>query len=202
MKKQNDFWEQRFSEDEYVYGEKPNEYFQAQLKKLQEGKLLLPAEGEGRNAVWAAKQGWDVTAFDQAVAGKDKALQLARKNGVQIDYDISSAPEFSSPQSFDVIALVYAHFGAAERADVHRRLLSFLKPGGKVIFEGFSKEQLGYSSGGPKNMEMLFSEKEIREEFLGLSFVSIAQEEIDLAEGKYHQGKGSVIRFIGIKDVQ
>ena len=200
MKNPNDFWEQRYSENDFAYGEIPNQFFQAQLEKLFPGRLLLPAEGEGRNAVWAAKQGWEITAFDKAAAGREKALQLALKHEVEIDYRISGAMEFSSSRKFDAIALIYAHFPAVIRPSVHRKLLNFLKPGGKIIFEAFSKEQLQYASGGPKDEQMLFSEKEIRQEFPELIFEYLAQEEINLAEGKYHQGKGSVIRFIGIYD--
>ncbi len=83
-----DFWNVRYSEEIYAYGTAPNVFFSSELKKLPPGKALFPAEGEGRNAVYAATCGWNVIAFDQSEAGKEKALQLAAKKGVEIDYAV------------------------------------------------------------------------------------------------------------------
>lgn len=200
MNSPSDFWDQRYEQQEFVYGEQPNVFFKEQLEKLPPGKLLLPAEGEGRNGVWAACQGWKVTAFDQAAAGRKKALELARKKGVQIHYEVSAAGSFSTNKQFDVIGLIYAHFPSSERQAIHQQLLEYLRPGGKIIFEAFSKNQLGRSSGGPKQADMLFSEAEIRGEFPGVTFEFLREEEVPLSEGPGHQGLGKVMRFIAIKE--
>lgn len=197
--KSKDFWEERYSEQDYVYGEYPNIFFQSELEKLEPASVLLPADGEGRNSVFAAKIGWQVTAFDLSKAGKEKADKLAKRNKVEIKFEVTSAKEFDSDMKFEAIALIYAHFDAEERKEIHQHLIRFLKPGGILIFEAFSKKQLNYSSGGPKNPDMLFSKGEIKKEFNGLTIEYMEELEIEQQEGKYHQAKSSVIRMIGKK---
>lgn len=198
-------WDERYSTEAYAYGEEPNVYFREILAELPAGKLLLPAEGEGRNAVHAARQGWAVEAFDQSAAGKSKALQLAEKHGVSISYQVGDALEMAYPaETFDAIALIYAHFPADIRAAVHRHLLPSLKVGGVVILEAFSKRhiplrQANPAVGGPTDIAMLFSEEEIRQEFPAMDIIALTETEIELNEGAYHIGRGSVIRFVGRK---
>ncbi|TVZ27078.1 methyltransferase family protein [Gillisia sp. Hel_I_86] len=198
--KSKDFWEERYSEQDYVYGEHPNVFFQNELEKLEPASILLPADGEGRNSVFAAKKGWQVTAFDLSKAGKEKADKLAKKNEVEINFEVTSAKEFESNKKFEAIALIYAHFNAEERPAIHKRLLQFLKPGGILIFEAFSKNQLDYSSGGPKDVKMLFSNEEIRSEFKGLNIEYLEELKIEQQEGKYHQGESSVLQMLGRKN--
>lgn len=144
-----EFWNERYAETQYVYGEKPNDYFKEQLQKLPAGKILFPCEGEGRNAVFAAANHWDTFACDFSESGREKAMALAHKNGVIITYDICDILEYqASNNSFDAIALVFAHFPENIRRKVHHKLLEMLKPGGVIILEGFNKKQLGKSSGG------------------------------------------------------
>lgn len=195
-----DFWEERYSEQDYVYGEHPNVFFQSELEKLEPASILLPADGEGRNSVFAAKKGWQVTAFDLSKAGKEKADKLAKKNEVEINFEVTTAKEFESNKRFEAIALIYAHFNAEERPAIHKRLLQFLKPGGILIFEAYSKNQLYYSSGGPKDVKMLFSNEEIRSEFKGLNVEYLEELKIEQQEGKYHQGESSVMRMLGRKN--
>lgn len=192
-----DFWNTRYQENEYAYGILPNHFFKKELDKLPLGSILLSAEGEGRNAVYAAKKGWEVTAFDLSESGRTKALRLAESQKATISYEVTDALEFSSQRKFDVIALVYAHFPSQIRMQAHKHLLQFLKPKGHVIFEAFSKEQLGKASGGPQNEAMLFSLVEIEKEFPTLEFKTLKEETVELKEGKYHRGAASVIRFMG-----
>lgn len=138
-----DFWDERYSGKEFVYGENPNEYLKAKLTELNKGKILLPAEGEGRNAVYAAKSGWMVSAFDQSIAGKEKAEILADKNGVAINYIISDVDEIRYHEnSFDGLALIYAHFHSDKRTAYHRKLSSYLRKGGTLILEAFGKSHM------------------------------------------------------------
>jgi len=190
-------WDERYAQDEYVYGKQPNEFFRQQLQTLRPGKILLPAEGEGRNAVFAALQGWDVVAFDSSVEAKRKANVLAQEMGKIIEYQINSFENFNTEEQFDAIGLVYAH--NPNRQENHRKLSGFLKKGGIIILEGFSKEQLNYNSGGPKNTEMLFSVDELKSDFESFSSLNIWTEEVELSEGNYHLGKASVVRMVGVK---
>jgi len=193
-----EMWNQRYAQEEYVYGTEPNEFFKTQFSNLPKGKILLPAEGEGRNAVFAAEMGWEVVAFDSSVAAKEKAERLAKLKKVVIDYHISSFDEFDLEQnSFDLIALIYAH--TFQPRSSHKRILSFLKPEGTLLLEGFSKRQVKYNSGGPRNIEMLFSADELMADFSTLTELDVEELETDLEEGPLHIGKSAIIRVVGKK---
>ena len=197
----NDFWNERYAEKEYAYGIHPNQFLADSILKLpKHGKILFPAEGEGRNAVYAAKNGFEVTAFDLSSGGKKKADKLANDNDVKIDYEVGKLEDLNFDEaSFDGVVLIYAHFPKTIRKALHQQILRLVKPNGVIVFEAFSKEQLDYPSGGPKDVAMLFSEEEVKEEFENVDFDFIKTEIIELNEGAFHQGKGSVVRFIGKK---
>lgn len=200
-----EFWNQRFSQEEYVYGTEPNEYLKEKLSLLPGGDILLPAEGEGRNAVFAAKTGWKVTAFDQSSEGKKKALLLADKHNVSIDYrvhDVEDA-EFAS-ESFDVVALIYTHFPESNRHSYHRKLCSYIKKGGMLILEGFSKAHVAFQAvnpkaGGPVDVSLLYDVEALRQDFDEIDIQEACQTETILHEGENHKGRASVVRITGIK---
>ncbi len=198
-------WNERYSAEAFAYGEQPNEFLKAQLQLLQPAAILFPAEGEGRNAVFAATLGWRVAAFDISEAGQKKAMQLAEKHGVIIDYQVGELqPTYYGDEEFDAIALIYAHFPAGIKSQMHRMLDKFLCKNGILIFEAFSKRHLEYNSqnpkvGGPKDLGMLFSIEEIQADFPAYDFLSLSEQEIELNEGLFHNGKGSVIRFVARK---
>ncbi|PIB28843.1 class I SAM-dependent methyltransferase [Maribacter sp. 4G9] len=194
-----DFWNQRYAEESFAYGTEPNQFFKKELNILEQGSLLLPAEGEGRNALYALQKGWETSCFDYSEPARKKALDLIAPFGFDVDYQISDVLDYTSSKQFDVLGFSYAHFPQEIRLKAHQHLITFLKPGGKVIFEAFAKSQLGKASGGPKNVEMLFSIAEIKEEFKGISFSYLKELTTYLKEGLYHQGEARVIRFIGTK---
>lgn len=198
-------WNDRYAQEAYAYGETPNLFLKSEIDKLNPGKILFPAEGEGRNAVYASSLGWDTKAFDQSEEGKKKAIKLAEKIGVEVDYiieDIYKLPYAES--SFDALALIYAHFPSDLKSGFHKHLIRFVKPGGVVIFEAFCKDHLEYvmrnpSVGGPKDIDMLFSKEELLEDFAGFEVILLEEVEVELKEGVYHNGIGKVIRFVGKK---
>lgn len=198
-------WEERYANKEYAFGEEPNVYLKEQLEKVDAGKILFAAEGEGRNAIFAAKKGWSVSAFDISTEGKNKALKLADKNDVQIDYQIGQLPSLNyANDSFDVISLIYAHFPPNIKSEYHKLLDKKLKTGGLIILEAFSKNNLKYKEenpniGGPGNLSSLFSIEEIKTDFNNYEIIELKEAVIELNEGLYHNGKGSVIRFLGQK---
>ncbi|MDN3672558.1 class I SAM-dependent methyltransferase [Flavobacterium branchiarum] len=200
-----DRWNDRYSTDEFAYGEHPNNYLKEQLEKLTPGTILFPAEGEGRNAVFAAKLGWTVSAFDISMEGKNKALRLAKDNNVSIDYQVGELQTLNYvPEQFDAIALIYAHFPSDIKSSYHKILSNYLRKGGMLIFEAFSKKHIEYNSknekiGGPKELDMLFSIDEIKADFPDYEVIELIETEIELNEGLFHNGKGSVIRFVGRK---
>ncbi|MCK5729769.1 MAG: class I SAM-dependent methyltransferase [Draconibacterium sp.] len=196
----NNFWNERFGAKEYAYGIEPNQYFKQELEKLTPGKILLPAEGEGRNAVFAAKLGWQVTAFDSSFEGKKKAEKLAKKNSVSINYILNNYEEFKTNlEEFDCVALIFAHMQPDKRNEYHKKITAFLKPAGTLILEGFSKEQINNNTGGPKNIDILFSSDELQNDFESFSKLNINETETTLDEGQSHQGVTSVIRVLCIK---
>ncbi len=198
-------WNDRFSKDEFAYGEQPNNYLKEQLEKLDPGAILFPAEGEGRNAVFAAKLGWKVSAFDISIEGKKKAMRLAETNKVTIDYQVGDLQTINyNTEQFDVIALIYAHFPAEIKSLYHKTLDKYLRKKGVVIFEAFSKKHIDYISrnekmGGPRDITMLFSIEEVKSDFMNYEIIELVEKEIELNEGSFHNGKGSVIRFVGQK---
>ncbi|OHT44815.1 class I SAM-dependent methyltransferase [Flavobacterium tructae] len=198
-------WNDRYSAEEFAYGTAPNNYLKESLEKQDIGTILFPAEGEGRNAVFAAKLGWKVSAFDISSEGKNKALKLAESENVILDYQIGELETLHyQPEQFDAIALIYAHFPAEIKSAIHKTLDQYLRKGGCIIFEAFSKKHLDYLAindkvGGPKDIASLFSIEEIKSDFPNYEIITLEEKEIELNEGLFHNGKGSVIRFIGKK---
>lgn len=199
------FWDERYSQEDYVYGKSPNVFFAREIQKVSPGKLLMPAEGEGRNAVFAAAKGWDVHAFDISLEGKRKAEGLAQQHQVQINYEVCSLETVQyETESFDVIGLIFAHFPSLVKATYFAKLIQFLKPGGLVLLEGFSKNHLKFSSenpkaGGPRDPDLLYTMEEMGYLFSPFEVLLLEEAEIFLAEGEHHVGKSSVVRFIGRK---
>jgi 2-polyprenyl-3-methyl-5-hydroxy-6-metoxy-1,4-benzoquinol methylase len=189
-------WDERYNTLEYVYGREPNGFFSEELSKRTPGRLLLPGEGEGRNAVFAALSGWEVDAFDQSQVGRQKALDLAAETGVNITYKLSSLEDFSFvPDSYDAVALIYFHASPVQREYLHLKALESLRPGGIIILEGFHKEQLGRNTGGPGSLDMLFDEAMILSDFSKAEALYLEKNLLELNEGAFHQGEASVIRF-------
>lgn len=196
----NSFWNERYSQQEFVYGEAPNIFFAEVLSKLKPGTIILPCDGEGRNAVHAARQGWDVKAFDLSEAGKLKADHLALKYDVDIDFQIKDAATALYPnESADTVAIIYAHLPSQIRKKLNNHIVHWLKPGGKVILETFCPDQLKNNSGGPKDIEMLNSKEILSEDFKALRIDYLEYKHIVLNEGKFHEGPADVIRMIATK---
>ncbi len=200
------FWDNRYGLENYAYGKAPNEFFRAQIQCFQQGDtIIFPAEGEGRNAVFAAETGMLAKAFDQSVEGKRKAEKLAADRGCAIEYQVVDGGSADYPaNSADGAVFIYAHFDEATRKEVHLQAANWLKEKGLIIFEAFSKNHLAYQAqypgvGGPKELSMLVSKEDILAEFPNFHVLYLEEEIIELNEGDCHCGKGSVIRFIGEK---
>ena len=198
-------WDDRYAKEEFAYGEQPNNYLKEQLAKIPVGTILFPADGEGRNSVYTATLGWKAFAFDQSVEGGKKAIQLAMRHNVEIQYDVG---EFQSLNyqinQFYAIALIYAHFPADKKSNYHKTLTTYLRPEGIVIIEAFSKNHLelfkkNEKVGGPRDIESLFSIDEIKADFKNFEVIELAEQVVELKEGLFHNGESSVIRFVGRK---
>lgn len=204
-KEYKSMWDDRYKEKEFAYGKEPNMFFKERLQKFEPKSILMPADGEGRNGVFAAQLGWEVTSFDLSEEGKSKTLEFAKEMQVSLDYIVGDLEQLEfKKETFDAIGLIYAHFAAEKKSILHKKLNEYLKPGGIVIFEAFGKKHIDFNKlnpkvGGPKDINMLFSLAEITADFKNYEIVVLEEKEIILEEGKCHIGKGSVIRFVGIK---
>lgn len=196
------FWDEEFAKPGYRYGTEPNSFVVEMAARLPQGARVIAAgDGEGRNGVWLATEGHHVLALDASPVGLAKARALADQRGVSIEtavVDLSVyAPE---PATADAVVLIYVHMPPAVRRAAHRNLVKALKPGGLVILEAFHHDQLGRTSGGPKDAAMLFDLALLAEDFGPEIRVDYRFEgDIDLDEGRGHVGKGAVVRFVGIK---
>lgn len=194
-----DFWNQRYATHDTVYGKAPNQYFKSIMDSLTMGSLLLPAEGEGRNAVYAASLGWKVEAFDYSSVAQEKALQFAHTIGVAIKYDVLELNEFKATKQYDAIGLIYVHLPTKERIALHQKMVDALLPGGVLIVEAFSKAQINNTSGGPKDIEQLYSLDQLKKDFASLNCIQAVDIEVDLEEGPFHKGKANLVRYCAKK---
>lgn len=200
-----EFWNERYKASSYAYGEAPNVYFENCLNQLPAGKILLPADGEGRNGVYAATKGWQVDAFDISEEGQSKATALASKKNVIIHYTIDDVNTIQlKNEYYDAAALIYAHFHENDRKRLHQKLNDSLKVGGHVIIEAFSKNNLVYVAknpkvGGPKDISMLYNIEDLQSDFPNYKWIELQETVVNLEEGEYHVGQGSVIRCFGEK---
>ena len=191
------FWDQRYAENETVYGNEPNKFFRLFIDQHKPGTLLLPAEGEGRNAVYAASRGWQVDAFDFSQVAKEKALDFARGERVVINYELKNIADFKAGKQYDAVGLIFVHLPEVLRKKFHQEVYNSIKSGGFMVLEAFAKEQAQLESGGPRDATLLYDAPSLCNDFPFLHMLSCEQKDIFLDEGDYHKGKASVLRMIG-----
>jgi SAM-dependent methyltransferase len=193
-------WDERFSEPGYAYGTEPNEFLVSVADKIPRGRVLCLAEGEGRNAVYLAGLGHEVTAVDASTVGLEKAESLARARGLHIETVNADLADVSiEPTGWQGIVSVFCHLPPVVRAALHERCLRGLAAGGVFILEGFAPRQLELRTGGPKSRELLMELEIIRQELPGLRFEIAREIERELAEGKYHNGIAAVVQLLAVK---
>lgn len=191
------FWDQRYAENETVYGYEPNKFFKLFIDLHQPGSILLPAEGEGRNAVYAASKGWQVDAFDFSEVAQKKALGFAKSENIRINYDLKNIATFKTEKLYDAVGLIYVHLPVELRKKFHQEIYNSIKTGGFLVLEAFAKEQGQFESGGPRDPVLLYDALSLCSDFPFLHLLSCEQKEIILNEGDYHKGKAAVLRIIG-----
>lgn len=192
------FWDRRYDDTGYVFGQDPNQWMAANAGLLSSGMAaLLPGDGEGRNGVWLAERGLDVTTIDASPVGVAKAKTLAAERGVEINAQVADLRDWSPGEArFDVAILAFVHVDPADRQRMHRRVAAALKPGGLLLLEGFAPDHLGFGKGGPSVKEMMFTEAGLREDFEDmLDIEHLAQSQIELPASERHGGRAVVIRL-------
>ena len=193
-------WNERYSAPGFAYGTAPNDFLVSVADRIPQGKILSLAEGEGRNAVYLASLGYQVTGVDASEVGLGKARQLATERGVTIATLQADLSTFEiEPQHWDGILACFCHLPSAIRAPLHQAAVRGLKPGGVFVLEAFSKEQLSYGTGGPPSLDMLMSLDELKLELAGLDLVHAVRVERAVHEGSGHTGLASVVQILGVK---
>ena len=169
-------WNQRYNSETYAYGTEPNNFLVTMFGRLPEGKVLCLAEGEGRNAVWLAQQGREVTAMDASEVGLEKARRLAETCGVEITTVHADLAAFEiESQHWDAIVSIFCHVPPKLRHSVHRRCVKGLRPGGVMLLEAYTPAQLKYKTGGPPTADMMMDEESLRTELAGLEFLHLQE---------------------------
>jgi len=191
-------WDERYAGGGFQFGEAPNEYLLAQSRRFHRGMAALAVgDGEGRNGVWLARQGLQVTSLDWSAVGMAKARELAAARGVALDTVVADAATWDWPTArFELIAWIYLHLPPADRASAAAGCRKALKPGGLLVLECFSPAQQGRRSGGPKLPELLWTREIVEREFAGLEVLELTEGAVRLEEGLRHQGLAEVVRCV------
>ncbi|MBT6190118.1 MAG: class I SAM-dependent methyltransferase [Tateyamaria sp.] len=197
-----DRWEGRFAAEEYVFGTAPNQFLSQQAKHLVAGaKALSIADGEGRNGVWLAEQGLQVTAQDFSPTAQNKARKLAQTRGVDLTFELSDLTKRRwEPDTYDVVVGIFFQFlSPVDRAAAFMGIRDTLKPDGLLLIEGYGPKQLEYGTGGPKILENLYTEDMLCEAFDGFTDLSVIAYDEEVSEGAGHHGLSALVDVIGRK---
>ena len=194
------FWDERFGGRDYFYGTAPNDFLASVVDRLPAGRALCLAEGEGRNAVFLAERGYDVTAVDASRVGLAKAERLAAERGTTIHPVVADLAEYRiEAGAWDVIVLIFAHLEPSLRARVHAAAVRGLRPGGALVLEAYTPEQLHFGTGGPRQPELLMRLDELRGELAGLRLEVAREVQRDVHEGTGHRGRSAVVQVLGFR---
>lgn len=194
-------WDERYDTDDYVYGINPNDFLKDNVQAIPKGHVLSLAEGEGRNAVFMAKQGYTVTAVDASAVGLKKAKRLAEKNDVKIECIHADLADFDLGKSqWDGIISIFCPLPPAVRKSLYKNVIRGLKPNGVFLLEAYTPEQLHYGTGGGSSVELMQTKQTLINELPGLTFHHLSEIERDVTEGVYHTGLASVVQAIAVKN--
>jgi SAM-dependent methyltransferase len=194
-----DFWDKRYAQGGYLFGERPNAFLARQKDRLPPGgRALAVADGEGRNGVWLAEQGLEVLSIDASSVAQAKARRLAEARGVALTLEVVDLAAWPWPEAgFDVIAAIFIQFfGPDLRAPMFEGMKRALKPGGLLLLEGYRPEQLAYGTGGPAQVENLYTEALLRDAFAGLEILELAAYDAAVDEGPAHSGMSALIDLV------
>ncbi|MDO5666558.1 MAG: class I SAM-dependent methyltransferase [Alcaligenaceae bacterium] len=197
----DNMWHQRYSNDEYYYGTAPNDFLKQASNYIPVGSTVISlGEGEGRNAVFLAEQGHQVTAVDMALSGLEKVTKLAEGRGVKVatvHADLSEYPLEAS--AWDAAINIFCHMHKSLRPAFHQQIKNGLKSGGLVIFECYSTRQLEFKTGGPGNVDLLYTIEELEHDFIDMDIIHLEELEREIQEGEAHSGMSAVVQLIARK---
>jgi 2-polyprenyl-3-methyl-5-hydroxy-6-metoxy-1,4-benzoquinol methylase len=192
------FWDARYADEQYAYGTEPNAFLVEQQHHLDACmRALVPGDGEGRNSVWLAQQGMDVTAVDFSRHGLNKAQALAKSRGVKITTEQADLTVWQWPEdSFELLVSIALHFLPEYRQTMHQAMHRALVPGGILMLEAFHPDQLKYQTGGPPREDMLYTLDMLHEDFPDAEILHEEETVTNLDEGQYHWGYAALTRIV------
>jgi len=195
-------WNERYAGEDYLFGTEPNAFLESQRDLLEPGqRALAVADGEGRNGVWLAHQGLDVLSVDFSPVALEKARLLAARAGVKIKTELADLRTWDwGADRFDVVAAIFIQFAPpAERARMFENMKRCLKPGGLLILQGYTPKQIEYDTGGPPQVENLYTAALLREAFAGMTILHLAEHEDVIEEGTRHRGLSALVDLVARK---
>ena len=198
------FWDERYATDEYLFGTAPNAFLAREVHRLAPGsKVLAIADGEGRNSVFLAQHGHRVIATDVSDQALEKARRLAERRGVAVEYRHVDLAGWEWPvDAFDAVVGIFMQFAGPElRDDIFEGIHRSLKPGGLLLLEGYRQEQLSFGTGGPPNLENLYTEESLRGAFAEWEIELLNTYDAQIEEGAGHSGMSALIDLIAQKRV-
>jgi SAM-dependent methyltransferase len=194
------FWDERYGTDEYAYGTEPNDFLRAEAHRIPPGPVLCLAEGEGRNAVFLAGLGHQVTAVDLSSEGLRKATRLAHQRGVEIEVIQADLATFElGVDRWSGIVEIFAHVPPAVRQRLHAQISPALRVGGCLVHETYRAEQLALGTGGPKELAMLSTLAELRTQLGALELVVAREVDREIHEGRFHDGPSATVQLVGVR---
>lgn len=197
-------WDARFSTDDYIFGTAPNSWLTQHRDLLAPGsRVLAVADGEGRNSVWLAQQGMQVDAFDISPVGVSKATRLAQQANVQVNYQVCGVDDFDwKLGEYDAVVAIFIQFADPDtRGTLFKRMKSALKPDGVILLQGYTPKQLDYKTGGPPNLDHLYTEELLRDAFSDMSILELRAYEAVLREGTQHSGQSALVGLVARKSL-
>ena len=194
-------WDERYSAEHYIYGKKPNAFLYQYADKLPKGRVLCLADGEGRNSVFLASLGYQVTAVDASAVGLEKAARLAGEEGVSVEYIQADLTEYDIGECrWDAIVSIFCHLQPETRKAMHQKVVAGLKPSGVFLLEAYTPAQIDKGTGGPPSAEMMMTKGVLVDELDGLQFEWLKELERDVVEGTHHTGIGAVVQALAKKE--
>jgi SAM-dependent methyltransferase len=195
-------WDERYSAEEYAYGTTPNEFLVEKVRCIPKGKVLSLAEGEGRNAIFLAKQGYAVTAVDASLVGLNKARKLADENHVVVEFIHADLADYDLGENkWDGIVSIFCPLPSSLRKELYKKVIAGLKRNGVFLLEAYTPDQLKHGTGGGNSVDVMQTKESLRLELAGLKFKHLTELERDVREGAYHTGIGSVVQAIATKEI-
>jgi SAM-dependent methyltransferase len=195
-------WDERYSAEEYAYGTNPNQFLEENVNHIPKGKVLSLAEGEGRNAVFLAKQGYSVTAVDASIVGLNKARKLAEENGVVVEFIHADLADYDLGENkWDGIVSIFCPLPSSLRKQLYKKVEAALKRNGVFLLEAFTPDQLKHGTGGGNSADVMQSKESLSLELAGLKFKHLIELERDVREGIYHTGISAVVQAIASREI-